>query len=179
MARSKKVKAEKPKLNPKQELFCQLYATDRELFGNGVQSYIEAYDISVGHGKGQSTYETCRTRAWQLLTNLDVLARIDELLELGPLSTQKADKTLAFWMTQRAHPETSMNAVKEYNKLRGRIIDQSKVTHIQKFDLDDIRAIIGRLPFERQDHYYAFITELLAEAELRGSGPQSESSDTK
>jgi hypothetical protein len=169
----------KSKLNPKQELFCQLYATDREFFGNGVQSYIEAYDITVGHGKGQSTYETCRTRAWQLLTNVDVLARIDELLELGPLSTQKADKTLAFWMTQRAHPDTSMNAVKEFNKLRGRIIDHSKITHVQKFDIDDIRAIIERFPPERQEYYYGILTELIAEAELRGRGTQCTSGSTQ
>jgi hypothetical protein len=163
----------KTKLNPEQELFCELYATDREFFGNGVQSYIEAYDIDVGHGEGKTTYETCRARASQLLSNINVLARIDALLELGPLSTQNADKTLAFWMTQRAHPETSMNAVKEFNKLRGRIVDQSKVTHVQKFDVDDVRFIISKLPPERQDHYYAFITDLLAEAELRGSGTKS------
>jgi hypothetical protein len=32
------------KLNPKQEQFCQLYASDREFFGNGVESYIEVYE---------------------------------------------------------------------------------------------------------------------------------------
>ena|SRR5215203_294398 len=32
------------KLNPKQESFCKLYATDREFFGNGVESYIEVYN---------------------------------------------------------------------------------------------------------------------------------------
>jgi hypothetical protein len=53
---AKKVKTtENPKLNPKQELFCELYATDREFFGNGVQSSIEAYDVSVGHGEGKTT----------------------------------------------------------------------------------------------------------------------------
>jgi hypothetical protein len=164
----------KPKLNPKQELFCELYATEREFFGNGVQSYIEAYDVSVGHGEGKTTYETCRTRAWQLLTNVDVLARIDELLELGPLSTQKADKTLAFWMTQRASPDASMSAVKEFNKLKGRISDKILVQH--KFAVDDIRTIIGALPPERQEYYYGFITELIAEAERRGRNTQGQSS---
>lgn len=31
------------KLNPKQEQFCQPYASDREFFGKGVESYIEVY----------------------------------------------------------------------------------------------------------------------------------------
>ena len=35
------------KLTPQQELFCQLYAGDREFFGNGVQSYIEAYKVDT------------------------------------------------------------------------------------------------------------------------------------
>ena len=35
------------KLTPQQELFCQLYAGDREFFGNGVQSYIEAYNVDT------------------------------------------------------------------------------------------------------------------------------------
>ena len=31
------------KLSPQQERFCNLFASDQEFFGNGVQSYIEAY----------------------------------------------------------------------------------------------------------------------------------------
>jgi GTP1/Obg family GTP-binding protein len=64
-------------------------------------------------------------------------------------------------------------AIKEYNKLRGRIIDQSKITHVQKLDMDDIRAVISVMPQERQDQFYATITDILAEAELRRSSAQS------
>ena len=35
------------KLNPKQKKFCELFASDREFFGNGVQSYIEAYEPNI------------------------------------------------------------------------------------------------------------------------------------
>lgn len=42
----KKAEIESLKLTPKQLLFCRLYASDREFFGNGVQSYIEAYHIN-------------------------------------------------------------------------------------------------------------------------------------
>jgi GTP1/Obg family GTP-binding protein len=65
-------------------------------------------------------------------------------------------------------------AIKEYNKLRGRIIDQSKITHVQKLDMDDIRAVIAVLPQKRQDQFYATITDILAEAELLRSGGKTQ-----
>jgi hypothetical protein len=33
------------KLTLKQQVFCTLYSSDREFFGNGVQSYVEAYQV--------------------------------------------------------------------------------------------------------------------------------------
>ena len=34
------------KLNPKQEAFCKLYTQEKEFFGNGVESYLEVYNIN-------------------------------------------------------------------------------------------------------------------------------------
>jgi hypothetical protein len=64
--------------------------------------------------------------------------------------------------------------VKEFNKLKGRISDKILVQH--KFAVDDIRTMIGALPPERQEYYYGFITELIAEAERRGRSTQGQSS---
>lgn len=46
------------------------------------------------------------------------------------------------------------------------------IKHIQeKFDADDIRALLEPLPKDKQDQFYAVITSILSEAELsRGSG---------
>lgn len=113
-------------LNAEQEEFCQLYASDREFFGNGTQSYIEAYDIKVGIGKGCTSYDTCKYRAHQLLTNPRVLKRIDEILEDGGLNNTFVDKQLKFLITQSAEFRPKLGAIQEYNKLKGRITELHK-----------------------------------------------------
>ena len=115
--------SEKPKLNPKQELFCQLYATEREFFGNGTQSYIEAYDPDQSK---PNWYRTARSRASELLTNPNVLARINKLLDVT-LNDQHVDKQLALVITQNADYSSKVAAIREYNKLKQRIIE--KVDH--------------------------------------------------
>lgn len=121
------------KLNPKQELFCQLYATDREFFANGVQAYIEAYNPDTSK---PNWYKTACARASQLLSNLKVLRRINELLELRGLNDAYVDKQLEFLITQNSELSTKLAAVKEYNKLKSRILDKTEVTHKYE-DMDD------------------------------------------
>ncbi len=111
------------KLNPKQEKFCQLYATEKEFFGNGTQSYIEAYDPDQSK---PNWYKTARSRASELLTSPNVLARINELLDLT-LNDQHVDKQLALVITQNADYSSKVAAIREYNKLKQRITE--KVDH--------------------------------------------------
>ncbi len=110
-------------LNPKQELFCQLYASDREFFGNGVQSYIEAYqpDQSL-----PNWYNTARVGASQLLTNTNVLKRIDELLNLDGFNDQAVDKQLKFLVSQNTDFGSKVAAIREYNKLKSRITEKTE-----------------------------------------------------
>lgn len=108
----------KTKLNPRQELFCQLYATDREFFGNGVQAYIEAYEPDQGK---PNWYNTARSRASELLTSPNVLSRVDQLLELK-LNHQFVDKQMALLITQNADYKSKLGAIKEYNALKQRIV---------------------------------------------------------
>lgn len=103
------------KLKPKQERFCELYASSAEFFGNGAQSYIEAYGI---HRKD---YNTAKVNASKLLTNPNILKRIDELLEAAVLNDEFVDKQLAFLITQNAELGVKVKAIGEYNKLRARI----------------------------------------------------------
>ena len=128
----------KPKLNEKQELFCKLYATNREFFGNGVQAYIEAYDI---HTSNPGAYNSARSSAYDLLTNPHILKRIDELLELGPLNDQTVDRELAFVIEQKADLSSKVAAIREYNKLKTRIID--KIDHTTKGQKLEVTPILG------------------------------------
>jgi hypothetical protein len=111
--------------NPKRELFCQLYATHRSFFGNGVQAYGEAYDIDLSNPR---SYAGARTSAYELLTNPDILSRIDELLELGPLNDTVVDRHLAFVIEQHADMKAKNAAISEYNRVKGRIKTKLDVT---------------------------------------------------
>lgn len=111
-------------LTLKQEKFCQLYASDREFFGNGVESYAEAYGLDLLKKKD---YNTASVNASKLLTNTKILERINELLNLT-LNDQFVDKQLSLLITQNAHPSTKLGAIKEYNKLKQRIEEKLDIT---------------------------------------------------
>lgn len=105
-------------LNPKQEMFCQLYATDKEFFGNGVQSYVEAYEPNQSK---PNWYKTACSRASELLSSPKVCERINQLLEEGGMNDQFVDKQLTFLVTQHADFKTKLGAIREYNQLKSRV----------------------------------------------------------
>lgn len=113
------------KLPPKQELFCNLYATEREFFGNGTESYIEAYNIDLNR---KGAYAGARASASKLLTKSNILKRIDSLLEASVLNDQFVDKQIAFLIAQNAEFSTKLGAIKEYNALKNRITKKLDLT---------------------------------------------------
>ncbi len=122
MAKNKKTKSTKKKsagdkLNPLQRKFGKLYASEREFFGKGVQAYAKAYGIDLST---RGAYQSAKTCAWRLLTNVDLLAYINELLEVG-LNQAHVDKQLAFLITQNADFGAKLGAIREFNALRQRV----------------------------------------------------------
>lgn len=115
--KSPEAKTRQPELNQKQELFCQLYATDKEFFANGTQAYIEAYDKVI---KSKKDYMAAAAAASRLLKDVKVLTRINQLLEMRGLNDQFVDKQLEFLITQDADFKTKISAIKEYNQLKKR-----------------------------------------------------------
>lgn len=111
-------------LNQRQEFFCQLYATETEFFGNGVQSYIEAYAPDQTR---PNWYKTACVRASQLLSNVKVINRINAILEETGLNDAHIDKQLSFLISQHADFTNKLGAIKEYNKLKSRIV--TKLDH--------------------------------------------------
>lgn len=116
---------EEIKLNPKQQLFCRLYATEREFFGNGVQSYIEAYEPDQTK---PNWYKAVCSSASRLLGNVKVMAKINEILEETGFNDGFVDKQLSFIIAQHADFSSKLGAIKEYNKLKQRIIDRQDIT---------------------------------------------------
>lgn len=145
-----KTKSRARKLNPRQELFCKLYAEPGEFFGNGTQAYIEAYGVDMTK---PGAYAVARNGAYDNLTKSHLLARIRKLLELGPLNNESVDREMAFVIVQNADLPSKMRAISEYNKLKKRITDKLESEIIHKWaDLTDeeldraIKARQNRLP---------------------------------
>lgn len=122
--RTAEILKNKAGLNPQQEFFCKLYTSEKEFFGNGVQSYIEAYDFDMTK---TNAYATARSNASQLLTNTNVCARINELLDHQGLNDQFVDKQLLFVISQHDDKHSKVSAIREYNKLKQRVDDKPLV----------------------------------------------------
>ena len=111
------------KLNLKQEAFCNAYvSSDGEIFGNGVYSYCRAYGMDFNDPK---KYMLAASSATRLLKNVKIIERITQLLQETGFNDQFADKQLGFLMAQHADFQSKLGAIKEYNKLKGRITEKS------------------------------------------------------
>lgn len=117
--------------NPNHEMFCQLYASNKEFFGNGVASYVEAYHINL---QKKGAYNSARANASILLTNHSILDRIREIMDIE-INDLMVDKELAFVIKQDAEFSSKVAAIREYNQLKGRII--KKIEHSGKITLED------------------------------------------
>ncbi len=113
-------------LNEQQKEFCRLYVS-LEFLGNGVQAYLEVYDIDQSN---PNWYNTACSAASRLLTNVKVCDQINALLEQNGLSDQFIDKQMLFLITQHSDFSAKLGAIREYNKIKGRITE--KVDHTSK-----------------------------------------------
>lgn len=107
----------KTKLNPKQELFCHLFARDGECIGNATKAYVEAYDLTDSH---KSWARRCASR---LLTKADIRRRVAELLD-ECLDARVVDRELVKTLLQNKDLGAKVSAIKEYNRLKDRASDR-------------------------------------------------------
>lgn len=129
-------------LNEQQSEFCRLYVSE-EFFGNGVQSYLEVYDIDRSKPNWYATACVC---ASQLLSIPKVCQHINNLLESQGLSDEFVDKQILFLITQHAELGTKLGAIREYNKLKGRIIQKIEQTNINGAVIEGTEPPIDELP---------------------------------
>ncbi len=110
-------------LNEKQLLFCNLFVS-KDFFGNGTLAYCEAYGFDPEDVK---QYNTARHSASHLLNNHNVSQHINNMLEDSGLNDNHIDKRLLFLINQNEDKSTSLGAIKEYNKMKGRITDKLEI----------------------------------------------------
>lgn len=113
----------KDELNEKQELFAKLFVS-KEFFGNAVMAYAEAYNIDL---EQPGKYNSARVQASNLLTNPNILSRINSELDDAGLNDNFVDKQLLFVITQNADFSSKVRGIEQYNKLKQRITDKSSV----------------------------------------------------
>jgi len=135
----------KKKLNPKQELFCKLYATDRDCFGNGVQAYLKVYSTK----KKPISYKAARVSAFDLLTKPNICDRIREQIDIY-ISDEVVDKELGMVILQYADIPSKVAAVREYNKVKSRVINKFEILDPNAEQTDDNltdeeRRIVGEI----------------------------------
>ena len=120
-------------LNPKQELFCQLYVNNIGTFGNATSSYATAYDLDIdGVGDEQKqAYKVANASGSRLLVNVKVKERIIVLLN-DLLKDNVVDAELAKVIMQDRKLESKISAIKEYNRMKERGAE------VHKFDLTDL-----------------------------------------
>jgi hypothetical protein len=116
-------------LTPRQKKFCELYASDREFFGNGAQSYIEVYEVDKTK---PNWYKTVCSSASRLLSYAKVYNYINSLLETDGLNDQNVDKQMLFLINQHADFNGKTAAIREYNKLKSRIVQRIDHTTLGK-----------------------------------------------
>lgn len=105
------------KLTPKQKLFCEMYVSE-DFFGNGYAAYCAAYNKEPATKK---EINSVKASASENLTKPNLLAYINELLDLAGFNDAHADKQLLFLMTQNNDYSAKLGAIREYNKVKDRI----------------------------------------------------------
>ena len=142
-------------LSPERELFCKLFTEESEFFGNGVQSYITAYDIDV---MKKGAYAGARASAARLLTNANILNRINELFDASGFNDANADKQLLIVMQQNADFASKVAALREFNKLKKRITEkiehsgpnggpiETKTNDLKNYTEAELQAFLDKMP---------------------------------
>jgi hypothetical protein len=78
-----------------------------------------------------------------LLTNSNILSRINEELDAAGLNDNFVDKQLLFAITQNADLSSKVRAIQEYNKLKQRIIEKLETKNNNKITVEYVSATSG------------------------------------
>lgn len=117
-------------LTLQQEEFCRLYTSgDKDCRGNATQSYIQAYDVQtvVDWQFQRDVYNYAKSEWCKQLTKPNLNKRINELLDEWFTDTT-VDKELSFVIKQNKELSAKVSAIKEYNRLKERVIEKAPVT---------------------------------------------------
>ncbi len=108
-------------LNEKQKLFCELYIVDKDCFGNASKAYRTAYSLTP------TQYKSAEVSAHRLLRNDKLKKYINHLLD-SQFNDKAVDRQLSKVIEQDKDLPAKVTAIKEFNKLKQRIIEKTDLT---------------------------------------------------
>lgn len=120
----KERKPGEPLANPQHELFCRLYATDREFMGNGTRTYQEVYSQDRDDIK---SYNTARANSAELLAKTNIIQRVNELLSDEGFNDENVTKQHLFLINQDSELTVKKGAVEMYYKLKKKLEDKQQI----------------------------------------------------
>lgn len=144
-----------PKENPlsiQEELFCHYFVINDDLRGNATWAYAEAfeyklndlpdddmvwesYDEETGKGRGKivvpstkaKAINVCAVQASYLLRKTKIQDRKIQLLN-SLMRDDYVDSRLVHWIQDDKEPSASIAAIREYNKLKQRVVEKVDLT---------------------------------------------------
>ncbi len=130
-------------LNPRQRKFLENYLLNDEMRGNATQSYLDAYgydlmdypdDDGVCDDEGKQVTRSSREKAYDMCaTNASLLMRNHKIQEaktaiLNANMTEAIVDSKMFWHILYGKGEHSIQAIREFNRLKGRIKEKLELS---------------------------------------------------
>jgi phage terminase small subunit len=137
--------AEDKVLNLEQMRFVEFYtALGSDTYGNATQSYLKAYNCS---------YVTAKSNSAQIIKKPHIIEAINMQLEIQGLNDVTVDRELFSTILQNKDLSSKMAGIREYNKLRKRVVDSQKQPLMIGLSLTQIfdEANKGRVEVTRRE----------------------------
>lgn len=105
-------------LTDKELKFCELFANNFQLRGNGVRCYGEAFKLNLANPKN---YNTAKANSHKLLTQPEILKYIRSIFEAHDLSEESILGELAFVIKQNSDFPSKVQASKLVLQIMGKL----------------------------------------------------------
>lgn len=119
-------------LNLKQQQFCKYYIENK---GNATKAYRQAYWVKNN--------ETAKVNGSKLLTNANILKRVQEIMHEEWLNDIFVDIELKKMIIQDKNPMAKLKAISEYNKIRMRyseatyVLNNNQINFVPSVNLEE------------------------------------------
>lgn len=130
---------EENKLNIKQNLFCKHFIENK---GNATKAYQQAYWIKSA--------DTARTNGSKLLTNANIMKKINKIMEENGFNDVRVDFELWKTITQDENMQAKMRWIDIYNKMKKRYDETIHISNDTEISIDLSGKTVKELELLRQ-----------------------------